>query len=70
MCKTNIMEKNREYIDMTTQENLTGKKLGNDLAILSKQEIWILSVTWFPILLPKSHAKSPLWQELASFIIV
>ena len=39
MCKTNIMQKNREYIDMTTQENLTGKKLGNDLAILSKQEI-------------------------------
>ena len=34
MCKTDIMRKNKEHIDMMTQENLMGKKLGKDLAIL------------------------------------
>ena len=34
MCKTDIMQKNKEHIDMMTQENLMGKKLGKDLAIL------------------------------------
>ena len=31
MCKTDIMRKNKEYKDMMTQENLTGKKPGQDL---------------------------------------
>ena len=31
MCKTDIMRKDKEHKDMMTQENLTGKKLGNDL---------------------------------------
>ena len=31
MCKTNIMHKNKEHKNVMTQENLTGKKLGNDL---------------------------------------
>ena len=31
MCKTNIMRKYKEYNDMITQENLTGKKPGDDL---------------------------------------
>ena len=34
MCKTDIMQKNKEHIDMMIQENLMGKKLGEDLAIL------------------------------------
>ena len=31
MCKTYIMRKNKENKDMMTQENLTGKKHGEDL---------------------------------------
>ena len=30
MCKTGIMQKNKEHIDMMTQENLTDKKVGED----------------------------------------
>ena len=30
MCKTGIMRKNKEHIDMMTQENLTDKKVGED----------------------------------------
>ena len=30
MCKTDIMRKNKEHIDMMTQENLTNKKVGED----------------------------------------
>ena len=31
MCKTDIMRKNKEHIDLMTQENLTYKKLEEDL---------------------------------------
>ena len=31
MCKTDIMRKNKEHIDMMAQENLTSKKPGEDL---------------------------------------
>ena len=31
MCKTDIMRKDKEHKDMMTQENLTGKKPGDDL---------------------------------------
>ena len=31
MCKTDIMRKNKEYIDMMTQENLISKKTEEDL---------------------------------------
>ena len=30
MCKTDRMRKNKEHIDMMTQENLTDKKVGED----------------------------------------
>ena len=30
MCKTDIMRKNKEHINMMTQENLTDKKVGED----------------------------------------
>ena len=31
MCKTDIMRKNKEHIDMITQENLISKKPEEDL---------------------------------------
>ena len=31
MCKIDIMRKNKEHIDLMTQENITGKNPGEDL---------------------------------------